>query len=74
MEKEFDQYEFENYLGYKIIDGKCESEISDLIENQLTSDNDFREQYALWLEKSGYKSWKEFLYDEFPFQDEAADI
>lgn len=74
MEKEFDQYEFENYLAYKIIDGKCESEISDLIENQLTSDNDFREQYALWLEKSGYKSWKEFLDDKFPFQDEDADI
>jgi hypothetical protein len=73
MEKEleFDSYEFENYLTDEFFDGKTELEISDLVENRLASDNDFREQYALWLEKSGYESWKEFYLILQDIEDES---
>jgi hypothetical protein len=73
MEKEleFDSYEFENYLTDEFFDGKTELEISDLVENRLASDNDFREQYALWLEKSDYESWKEFYLILQDIEDES---
>jgi len=73
MEKEleFDSYEFENYLTDEFFDGKTESEISDLVENRLASDNDFREQYSLWLEKSDYESWKEFYLFLQDIEDES---
>jgi len=60
IENDFDQYEFENYLIDEIIDGKTESEISDLIENRIASDKEFKVQYELWLEESDYKNWEEF--------------
>jgi len=74
MEKEleFDSYEFENYLTDEFFDGKTESEISDLVENRLASDNDFREQYAVWLEKSDYESWKEFYLILQDIEDESS--
>jgi len=73
MEKEleFDSYEFENYLTDEFFEGKTESEISDLVEIRLASDNDFREQYALWLEKSDYESWKEFYLFLQDIEDES---
>lgn len=60
MEKEFDQYEFENYLTDEFFNGNEESEIGNLINKRIASDNDFKKQFELWLEESEYKSWEEF--------------
>lgn len=74
MEKEFDQYEFENYLIDEFFNGNEFEDIGDLIKKQLASNSNFREQYELWLEESIYRNWKEhyqFLQDE---EDMARDI
>jgi hypothetical protein len=66
-----DLWEFENYLTDEFFNGNEESEIESLIKERLKSDDDFRNQYELWLEESGNESWREyyqFLLDE---EDEA---
>ena len=63
----FDLWEFENYLTDEFFNGNEESEIESLIKERLKSDDDFRNQYELWLEESGNESWSEyyqFLLDE----------
>lgn len=63
----FDLWEFENYLTDEFFNGNEESEIESLIKERLKSDDDFRNQYELWLEESGNESWREyyqFLLDE----------
>jgi len=74
MEKEFDQYEFEEYLTDEFFNGNEKSEIGVLIKDRLATDDDFKEQYELWLEETSYRNWKEyyqFLQDE---EDMAWDI
>jgi len=74
MEKEFDQYEFEEYLTDEFFNGNEKSEIGVLIKDRLATDDDFKEQYELWLEETIYRNWKEyyqFLQDE---EDMAWDI
>lgn len=63
----FDLWEFENYLTDEFFNGNEESEIESLIKERLKSDDDFRNQYELWLEESGNESWRkyyQFLLDE----------
>lgn len=74
MEKEFDQYEFENYLTDEFFNGNEFEEIDDLIKKQLASNSDFREQYELWLEESDYKNWEEFYQFLLDEEDLAWDI
>lgn len=60
METEFDQYEFENYLTDEFFNGNEKDEIGSLIKKRLAEDEEFNEQYELWLEESGCDSWKEY--------------
>lgn len=60
MEKDYDQYEFENYLQDEFFCGNEKEEIKKLIKSKLKEDSEFKEQYEFWLEETGYKSWKEF--------------
>ena len=60
MENEFDQYEFENYLKDEFFNENEKDLIGSLIKKRLATDEDFEEQYELWLEESGYYSWKHY--------------
>jgi hypothetical protein len=60
MEKEFDLYEFENYLTEEFFNGNEVSEIEVLINERLKSDKEFGNQYELWLDESGNDSWKDY--------------
>lgn len=71
MEKEFDQYEFENYLTDEFFSGNELSEIKKLIKDRINNDAEFAENYELWLEEAGYDSWLEF-YNEQKLEAEAA--
>lgn len=66
-ENTFDSWEFENFLIDEFFNGNEKSEIASLINERLKSDENFINQYELWLEESGYKDWEEyyqFLEDE----------
>ncbi|MFZ4797854.1 MAG: hypothetical protein ACOYMA_10190 [Bacteroidia bacterium] len=60
MEKEFDEFEFENYLTDEFFSGNEKNEIGKLINQRLAEDSDFKEHYEQWLEESDYNNWKEF--------------
>lgn len=60
MEQEFDQYIFENILIEEFFGGPDLSTIGEEINDRLKSDEDFRNQFNLWLEESGYENWQEF--------------
>ena len=57
MEKEFDQYEFGNYLTDEFFSGNELSEIKKLIKDRINNDAEFAEKYELWLEEAGYDNW-----------------
>ena len=71
MEKEFDQYEFENYLTDEFFSGNELSEIKKLIKDRINNDAEFAEKYELWLEEVGYDNWQEF-YNEQEAEKDAA--
>lgn len=63
MENEFDQGDFENYLTENFFDCNEQSEIASLIKEKLAEDEQFKEQYELWIEETGYDNWKEFYIE-----------
>ena len=66
-ENTFDSWEFENLLTNEFFDGNTRTEIESLICKRLKSDENFRNNYELWLEIEGLADWEEYyqnLLDE----------